>query len=221
MENLHQHIEALVFTSENAIDKSELTLAINKTFPENKVDETLVEQVLADLQEKFKSDIYAFELRVIGGGYQFFTKAAYHTTVATLIGMREKKRLSTAALETLAIIAYRGPVTKSDYSVEKLLEKELIEVAGRIEDAPGKPVLYKTTQTFLDYFGINSTAELPKLKDILMPQDENTLGTTPELVSDLPAGNVLAEDVLTAAEEPTDVVADDAPGAEEAGEEKE
>lgn len=234
MDNLHQHIEALVFTSENAIDKSELTLAVNKTFPENKVDETLVEQVLVDLQEKFKSDIYAFELRVIGGGYQFFTKAAYHTTVATLIGMREKKRLSTAALETLAIIAYRGPVTKSecekirgvncDYSVEKLLEKELIEVAGRIEDAPGKPVLYKTTQTFLDYFGINSTAELPKLKDILMPQDENTLGTTPELVSDLPAENVLAEDVLTAAEEPTDVLADDAtdaPRAEEAGEEKE
>lgn len=203
MENLHQHIEALVFSSESAIDKTELTQAINKTFPDNKVDETLVEQVLTDLQEKFRSDIYAFELRVIGGGYQFFTKPAYHTTVATLIGMKEKKRLSTAALETLAIIAYRGPVTKSecekirgvncDYSVEKLLEKELIEVAGRIEDAPGKPVLYKTTQTFLDYFGINSTQELPKLKDILMPQDENTLGVTPEIVSDIPGENATAE----------------------------
>lgn len=197
MENLHQHIEALVFSSESAIDKNEIAQAITKAFPGTSLDDAHVEQVLSDLQEKFRSDIYAFELRVIGGGYQFFTKPAYHTTVATLIGMKEKRRLSTAALETLAIVAYRGPVTKSecekirgvncDYSVEKLLEKELIEVAGRIEDAPGKPVLYKTTQTFLDYFGINSTQELPKLKDILMPQDENTLGVTPELVSDLPA----------------------------------
>ncbi len=213
MENLHQHIEALVFSSENAIDKTELTQAVNKTFPDNKVDETLVEQVLTDLQDKFRSDVYAFELRVIGGGYQFFTKAAYHTTVATLIGMKEKRRLSTAALETLAIIAYRGPVTKGecekirgvncDYSVEKLLEKELIEVAGRIEDAPGKPVLYKTTQTFLDYFGINSTQELPKLKDILMPQDDNTLGVTPEVVSDIPGENAITEVAEVVEEETT------------------
>jgi len=197
LENLHQHIEALVFSSESAVTIDDIMDVLKKAAPDAGVDEKTVEQVLADLQEKFKSDIYAFELRVIGGGYQFFTKSEYYTTVATMIGQKEKKRLSTAALETLSIIAYRGPVTKvecekirgvnCDYSVEKLLEKELIEVAGRIEDAPGKPVLYKVTQNFLDYFGINSTNELPKLKDVLPVQDENAIGSVPEVVSDIPA----------------------------------
>lgn len=197
MENLHQHIEALVFSSESAVTVDDILEALKKAAPGTVLDAQVVEQILGDLQEKFKSDIFAFELRVIGGGYQFFTKAEFHSTVAAMIGMKEKKRLSTAALETLSIIAYRGPVTKGecekirgvncDYSVEKLLEKELIEVAGRIEDAPGKPVLYKVTQNFLDYFGINSTSELPKLKDVLPPMEENRIGTNPELISDLPA----------------------------------
>lgn len=196
MENLHQHIEALVFSSESAVTVDDIGEALNKAFPGTVLDATVIEQILNDLQEKFRSDIYAFELRVIGGGYQFFTKSEYHGTVAALIGLREKKRLSTAALETLAIIAYRGPITKSecekirgvncDYSVEKLLEKELIEIAGRLDDQPGKPILYKVTATFLDYFGINSTDELPKLKDVLPMPDMNTVGSTPEIISDLP-----------------------------------
>lgn len=197
MENLHQHIEALVFSSESAVTVDDILEALKKAAPGTVLDQQVIEQILGDLQEKFKSDIFAFELRVIGGGYQFFTKAEYHATVAAMIGLKEKKRLSTAALETLSIIAYRGPVTKGecekirgvncDYSVEKLLEKELIEVAGRIEDAPGKPVLYRVTQNFLDYFGINSTNELPKLKDVLPPMEENVIGSNPETVSDLPA----------------------------------
>ncbi len=196
MENLHQHIEALVFSSETAVTKGDLVGAINKAFPGTVLDEQIIESVLNDLQEKFKSDIYAFELRVIGGGYQFFTKAEYHNTVAAFIGQKEKKRLSTAALETLSIIAYRGPITKVEcekirgvdcnYSIEKLLEKELIEIAGRLENQPGKPILYKVTQTFLDYFGINSTNELPKLKEILLPPDDNTVGEVPEIISDQP-----------------------------------
>lgn len=207
MENLHQHIEALVFSSESAVTIGDIVDVLKKAAPDAAVDEKTIEQVLADLQEKFKSDIYAFELRVIGGGYQFFTKSDYYTTVATMIGQKEKKRLSTAALETLSIIAYRGPVTKvecekirgvnCDYSVEKLLEKELIEVAGRIEDAPGKPVLYKVTQNFLDYFGINSTNELPKLKDVLPIHDENAIGSVPEIVSDV------VEEAKPATEEPS------------------
>ncbi len=194
MENLHQHIESLVFSSEVAVTVKELIGVIAKAFPGTVLDEQVVESVLQDLQGKFKSDIYAFELRVIGGGYQFFTKPEYHHTVATFIGQKEKKRLSTAALETLSIIAYRGPITKVEcekirgvdcnYSVEKLLEKELIEISGRMEHAPGKPILYKVTQTFLDYFGINSTNELPKLKDVIAEEDENTVGETPEVISD-------------------------------------
>lgn len=196
MENLHQHIEALIFSSETAVNKEDIITVLTKVTSGIVLDNQIVDSVLNDLQEKFRSDIYAFELRVIGGGYQFFTKPAYYDTVAALIGQKEKKRLSTAALETLSIIAYRGPITKVEcekirgvdcnYSIEKLLEKELIEICGRMEDSPGKPIIYRVTQNFLDYFGINSTDELPKLKDVLPQPDANTVGQVPEVVSDLP-----------------------------------
>lgn len=211
MDNLHQHIEALVFSSENAVTVSDLIGAMGKAFPGTVLDAQVVESILNDLQGKFKSDIYAFELRVIGGGYQFFTKPEYHNTVAAFIGQKEKKRLSTAALETLSIIAYRGPITKVEcekirgvdcnYSVEKLLEKELIEICGRLENSVGKPILYRVTQTFLDYFGINSTTELPKLKDVLPQFDENTVGEVPEVISDNPEIEAASSDT-PASDEP-------------------
>ena len=196
MDNLHQHIESLIFSSDTAVTKGDLLECIKKLDAEVVINEDILDGVLTEIQNKYSDDFFSFELRVIGGGYQFFTKPAYHKTVSILLGQKEKKRLSTAAIETLAIIAYKGPITKaeceairgvnSDYSVQRLLEKELIEVAGRIEDAVGKPILYKVTPLFLDYFGINSTKELPKLKDILTPEDNNTIGEQNEVVSDLP-----------------------------------
>jgi segregation and condensation protein B len=195
VENLHQNIEALIFSSETAVSKEDIVVCIQKLYPESIIEEELIEQHLQDILQKYKADYFSFELRVIGGGYQFFTKPAYHKTVSILIGQKEKKRLSTAALETLSIIAYKGPITKSeceavrgvncDYSVQKLLEKELIEVAGRLEHAVGKPVLYKVTPLFLDYFGINSTEELPKLKDVIAPEGENTIGEVADVISDV------------------------------------
>ena len=194
MENLHQHIESLIFSSDTAVTKADLIDCIKKLDADAVINADILDSVLTEIENKYKDDFFSFELRVIGGGYQFFSKPAYHKTVSILIGQKEKKRLSTAAIETLAIIAYKGPITKSeceairgvnsDYSVQKLLEKELIEVAGRMEDAVGKPVLYKVTPLFLDYFGINSTKELPKLKDIFTP-DENTIGQQAELISDI------------------------------------
>ena len=196
MENLHQHIESLIFSSDTAVTKADLLECIKKLDAEAVINEDILDGVLTEIQNKYSDDFFSFELRVIGGGYQFFTKPSYHKTVSILLGQKEKKRLSTAAIETLAIIAYKGPITKaeceairgvnSDYSVQRLLEKELIEVAGRIEDAVGKPILYKVTPLFLDYFGINSTKELPKLKDIMTPEDNNTIGEQNEVVSDLP-----------------------------------
>jgi len=92
-----------------------------------------------------------------------------------------KKRLSQAALETLSIIAYKQPVSKNeleqirgvscDYSIQKLLEKELIEIAGRSE-APGRPLLYRSSQKFMDYFGLKSLRDLPKTKDFKEPESE-------------------------------------------------
>ena len=95
---------------------------------------------------------------------------------------REKflKRLSSAAMETLSIIAYKQPVTKgeieairgvsSDYAVQKLLEKELIVISGRNEKAPGQPLLYSTSSNFMDYFGINNAEDLPKIREVLAEQ---------------------------------------------------
>lgn len=194
MENLHQHIESLIFSSETAVTIDDIMVCIEK-LQDAPIDRALVEQHLSDIEKKYQADFYSFELRVIGGGYQFFTKPAYHKTVSILIGQKEKKRLSTATLETLSIIAYKGPITKSeceairgvncDYSVQKLLEKELVEVAGRLEDAVGKPILYRVTPLFLDYFGINSINELPKLKEVAV-SEENTVGEVPEIISDVP-----------------------------------
>ncbi len=204
MENLHQNIEALIFSSETAVSKEDIVVCIQKLYPESIIEEELIEQHLQDILQKYKADYFSFELRVIGGGYQFFTKPAYHKTVSILIGQKEKKRLSTAALETLSIIAYKGPITKSeceavrgvncDYSVQKLLEKELVEVAGRLEHAVGKPVLYKVTPLFLDYFGINSTEELPKLKDVIAPEGENTIGEVADVISDVATPSAEAEE---------------------------
>ncbi len=88
--------------------------------------------------------------------------------------------MSNAALETLAIIAYKQPITKgeiesirgvnSDYSIQKLLEKELIIITGRNENLPGKPFIYATSKTFMDYFGINSADDLPRIKEVLAEQ---------------------------------------------------
>jgi len=92
-----------------------------------------------------------------------------------------KKRLSRAAMETLSIIAYKQPVTKSemekirgvscDYAVQKLLEKELVDIKGR-SDGPGKPLLYGTSEKFMDYFGLKNLGELPKPKDFKEPDSE-------------------------------------------------
>lgn len=216
MENLHQHIESLIFSSDTAVTKADLLECVKKLDADAVINADILDGVLEEIQNKYKDDFFSFELRVIGGGYQFFTKPAYHKTVSILIGQKEKKKLSTAAIETLAIIAYKGPITKaeceairgvnSDYSVQRLLEKELIEVAGRIEDAVGKPILYKVTPLFLDYFGINSTKELPKLKDIMTPEDNNTIGEQNEIVSDLPPITLhREEEEPTGADETTEI----------------
>jgi segregation and condensation protein B len=212
LENLHQHIEALIFSSDTAVTKADLIECIKKLDAEAVINADILDSILAEIENKYKDDFFSFELRVIGGGYQFFSKPAYHKTVSILIGQKEKKRLSTAAIETLAIIAYKGPITKaeceairgvnSDYSVQKLLEKELIEVAGRMEDAVGRPVLYKVTPLFLDYFGINSTKELPKLKDIFTPDDDNTIGVNNDIISDMPPVATEVEETPASPETP-------------------
>lgn len=176
------HIEALIFASEKPLTDVEMTELVNSAlgFIEDRATIEQVQAAIEGIGEKYNSEFYAFELKQIGGGWQFLTKKEYHKTVAQLNGDKFLKRLSTAALETLAIIAYKQPITKSevesirgvncDYAVQKLLEKDLVIISGRNEDAVGKPLIYSTSKSFMDYFGINSAADLPKISEVLMEE---------------------------------------------------
>lgn len=176
------HIEALIFASDKPLSVLEITGLLNNAFGfmEDKIPLDQIEAAMEGIVEKYASEFYPFEMVQSGGGWQFLTKKEYHKTVAQLNGEKFMKRLSAAALETLAIIAYKQPVTKgeieairgvsADYAVQKLLEKDLIVISGRNEKLPGHPLVYATSKTFMDYFGINSADELPKIKEVLAEQ---------------------------------------------------
>ncbi|WP_071609342.1 SMC-Scp complex subunit ScpB [Niabella ginsenosidivorans] len=177
------HIEALIFASDKPLTLLEVTDLINEAFGfmEDKITLDQVEASISGIVEKYSSEFYPFEVRESGGGWQFLTKKAYHKTVAQINGDKFMKRLSPAALETLSIIAYKQPVTKgeieairgvsADYAIQKLLEKELVIISGRNEKLPGHPLVYSTSKNFMDYFGINSAEELPKIKEVLADQE--------------------------------------------------
>src|SRR2546423_11581486 len=180
--NLIPHIESLIFASDKPLTSAEITDLVNQAFGfmEDKVGADQIDTALEGIIEKYASEFYPFEVRQSGGGWQFLTKKEYHKTVAQLNGEKFLKRLSSGALETLAIIAYKQPITKgeieairgvsTDYSVQKLLEKELIVITGRNEKLPGHPLVYATSKSFMDYFGINSSEDLPKIKEVLAEQ---------------------------------------------------
>jgi len=176
--NIIPHIEALIFASDRPLTSMEITELINNAFGfmEEKLTLEQVQTAIDGIIEKYASEFYPFEVRASGGGWQFLTKKDYHKTVAQLNGEKFLKRLSSAALETLAIVAYKQPITKgeiesirgvnSDYSIQKLLEKELVIISGRNDHMPGKPLVYSTSRTFMDYFGLNSSEDLPKLREV-------------------------------------------------------
>jgi segregation and condensation protein B len=180
MEFLAQHIEALIFSTEHPISLKEIKSALDLTF-ETSITKDEIEREIALLVEKFRQGNFAFEIIEIADGYHFMSKPAYHPVVGTHLRQTTKKRLSQAALETLSIIAYKQPISKNeleqirgvscDYSIQKLLEKELVEISGR-SDSPGRPLLYATSQKFMDYFGLKSLRDLPKTKDFKEPESE-------------------------------------------------
>lgn len=182
MKDLVQHIESLIFSTDHPISIEEISDVIEEAFG-LKFPEQEFQNGIDELRERYATDDYAIEVVEIAGGYQFLSKGAYHNTIGVFLRQTTRRRLSRSALETLSIIAYKQPVTKTemeqirgvscDYSVRKLLEKELILIAGRSE-GPGKPLLYTTSDKFMDYFGLKSIADLPSPKEFSDP--ENTIG---------------------------------------------
>lgn len=179
-------IEALIFSSEKSISVDEIGQVLEETFSK-KLHSVRIMEIVDDIRRKYLALDLALELVFIDGGYQFLTRKEYYPVINQLQIQRSKKKLSQAALETLAIIAYKQPITKldieqirgvnCDYTVQKLLEKDLITIRGKAETV-GKPILYGTSNLFMDYFGINSKADLPQLAEI--QTESNTIGNQVE-----------------------------------------
>jgi segregation and condensation protein B len=168
-------IEALIFASPEPISWEKLAAIIKESEEELELDQIVIEQVVDQLNHRFEENDLSFRIEETGGGYTFVTQHRYHPWLSIYQHENAYRRLSQPAIETLAIVAYRQPITKpevdsirgvdSGYILRQLLEKMLIKVSGRA-DSPGKPLLYKTTDHFLKHFGINAVDELPKPREI-------------------------------------------------------
>ena len=192
MKFLKNHVEALIFCSPNPLKLSEIINSLSEMF-DAEVPEKDILKAIEELSQKYDADEYSFTIVKSGGGYQFLTKPAYQSSISILLKQQSKRRLTTSALETLSIIAYKQPVTKGDleairgvncdYTVNKLLEKGLVEIKGK-SDSIGRPILYGTSQRFMDYFGINELSELPTPKDFA--HEVNEIGDEKDI--DEPSG---------------------------------
>ena len=179
-------IEALIFSSDDSLSPEEIIRAIKSIDGEDiDISKEDVDVSVEQLNKKYEENNNAFRILRISNGYLHATIEQFAKYVGYLSSERAKRRLSQAALETLAIIAYKQPITKpeletirgvnSDYILTTLLDKNLITIKGRAETV-GRPLLYGTTDEFLKYFGLNNLSDLPKPREIdEIMQDEDFL----------------------------------------------
>jgi segregation and condensation protein B len=182
MENIDLYVESLIFASEVPISADEIKNCLEALI-KNTVSKKEIEDIIQNLQIKYSSEAYSFEIVNIGNAYQFLTKYEYYDLIGLLIKIKSNKKLSKSTMETLAVIAYQQPVSKAeiekvrgvncDYAVQKLLEKELVKIVGRSKD-PGRPLLYGSSEKFMEHFGLSSLQDLPKLKEIV--SEDNQIG---------------------------------------------
>ena len=168
-------IEALIFASPEPITWEKLSSIIQENEEEIVPDEKVIQRIVDQLNIRYEENDLSFRIEKTGGGYTYVTQPRFHPWLSIFQHENAYRKLSQSAIETLAIVAYRQPITKpevdqirgvdSGYILRQLLEKMLIKVSGRA-DSPGKPLLYKTTDYFLKHFGINSVTELPKPREI-------------------------------------------------------
>lgn len=198
MENrLDTHIECLIFVAQQPVKREDIRYNLENAL-QVKIDPQDIEDALARLVEKYWDDNFAIEIVEVAEGFQFVTKGAYHHVAGHYLKQLTKRRLSKVALETLAIIAYRQPVSRAeieqirgvnaDYAIDKLLEKELIEIVGR-STGPGKPLLYAASPKFMDYFGLKSMDDLPQLKEFQAASEEIGEPSSLEEVVSYDSGN--------------------------------
>lgn len=177
MDKVYKSIAAaMIFASDEPLPASEILKGIKDIDGDDvEISKADIENGIKELNEEYESYELPFNIINVANGYVFATKPEYATYVGYLSTEKSKRRLTQASLETLAIIAYKQPITKpevesirgvnSDYIINSLLEKNLITIKGRAETI-GRPLLYETTDEFLKYFGLASINDLPKPREI-------------------------------------------------------
>jgi segregation and condensation protein B len=169
-------IEALLFASPTPLNQSQLNQVFDNSIPNLK-------EAIDRLNQFYSKHDRPYLIEPVAGGYQLVTKSNYDIWIRRLIGKSNKLTLSAAALDSLAIIAYKQPIGRYDIEairgvdssgvVKTLLSKNLIKIKGR-GAGPGRPLLYSTTKIFLEYFGINHLSDMPKLKEVSELIDSDT-----------------------------------------------
>lgn len=160
-------VEALLFVSEEPLTIKR----IKEVVQEEELKDTEIKECIDEINQSLLETERSFTITEIAGGYQLKTLADYSPWLSVMFNKQKKERLSRAALETLAIVAYRQPIIRADIEVIRgvdaggmlgnLLEKHLIKITGR-KDIAGRPFIYETTQKFLEYFGLKSLHDLPE-----------------------------------------------------------
>lgn len=162
-------IEALLFTSEKPIAVDQIREVLDEVEPKD------IRAIILELKSEYETLGRSFKIYEVAGGFQMVTEPAFAEYLKKFYKIKSKDKLTKPALETLAIIAYRQPITRADIEdirgvnvdgvVKTLADRMLIRITGR-KDAPGRPILYGTTKEFLERFGLSSLGELPKLSEV-------------------------------------------------------
>lgn len=175
--NMMRVLEALLFAADGPLTLEQIALAL----PDSSLD--AVEASLRELQERYEAESRGFCLAQAAGGWQLLTHPDLYPFVERFLEGKRRAKLSRAALETLAVIAYRQPVTRGELEdlrgvdcggvLHTLIERDLVTIGGRSQ-AIGRPLLYKTTEKFLEHFGLMSLTDLPRLEevDVLLSSEE-------------------------------------------------
>ncbi|MGH9487192.1 MAG: SMC-Scp complex subunit ScpB [Terriglobales bacterium] len=176
-------VEAIVYAAEEPATLAQIAVVLDAEAAE-------IQAAVDELMRRYAPDEFGVELRAVAGGYRMATKAQHHECVRQFLkGLKPRVRLSLAALETLAVIAYKQPITLPEIRelrgvdpagvINTLLEKKLITTAGR-KEVVGKPILYRTTRDFLLQFGLGGLRELPTLKEFEEMAQAGLEGLEPE-----------------------------------------
>ena len=202
-----QIVEALLFASDAPISAKKL----REIVPEAGT-ETSIKKLINQIDEKYEKQNSPYKIIELAGGYQIATRDEFASWISKLYKSRSKSKLTRKGLETLAIIAYKQPITKvevekirgvnTDGVIRTLNERNLITIKGR-EKAPGNPLLYGTTDYFLEYFGLNEIKDLPKLKEIdeLLKEDSKFLESLDQVALDQMLPETLGLNSMAANEE--------------------